>query len=154
MPGHSMPTRYFEDFTPGLRIELGTVELSADEIVHFAQQFDPQTFHTDPVRATDSVWGGLIASGWQTVGVYMRLYVEQILNTTISLGSPGVDKVRWLLPVRPGDRLRARYTVLETRASQSRPDRGIVRSRGEMLNEDGEVVMSLEAINFIGCRPA
>ena len=145
--------RYFEDFAAGETRDLGSVQLSADEIIAFAEQFDPQAFHVDPVRAEASVFGGLVASGWHTVASYMRLFVEGVLNRVPSFGSPGVEQVRWLRPVRPGDTLRARLTVLEVRPSRSRPDRGIVRSRGEMINQDGELVMSLEATNFIGRRP-
>jgi acyl dehydratase len=146
--------RYFEDFAAGETRDLGSVQLSAAEIIAFAEQFDPQAFHVDPVRAEASVFGGLVASGWHTVGAYMRLFVEGVLNRVPSFGSPGVDQVRWLRPVRPGDTLRARFTVLEARPSRSRPDRGIVRSRGEMINQDAELVMSLEATNFIGRRPS
>jgi acyl dehydratase len=109
--------------------------------------------HVDPVAATDSIYGGLIASGWHTGGTYMRLLVDNLIGGTASLGSPGVDNLRWSKPVRPGDTLQARITILETRVSSSRPDRGIVRSRGEMVNQHGEVVMQLDAVNFIGRRP-
>jgi acyl dehydratase len=145
--------RYFEDFAAGETRDLGSVQLSAAEIIAFAEQFDPQAFHVDPVRAEASVFGGLVASGWHTVGAYMRLFVEGVLSRVPSFGSPGVEQVRWPRPVRPGDALRARFTVLEARPSRSRPDRGIVRSRGEMFNQDGELVLSLEATNFIGRRP-
>jgi len=148
-----MSIRYFEDFEPGTTIELGTYEFTADNIVQFAREYDPQPMHTDPERARLSPYGGLIASGWQTAGAYMRLLVTSILGDTESLGSPGLDHLRWLKPVHPGDVLSARFTVLETRASESRPDRGIVRSRGEMRNDRGEVVMEVEAVNFIGRRP-
>jgi acyl dehydratase len=149
-----MAERYFEDFTVGDTLELGSVQISAAEIIAFAEQFDPQPFHLDPVRAEGSVFGGLIASGWHTAGLFMRLFAEGVLNRVPSLGSPGIEQLRWLRPVRPGDTLRARFTVLEVRPSTSRPDRGIVRSRGEMTNQDGEVAMSLEATNFFGRRPS
>ena len=149
-----MAERYFEDFRVGETLELGSVQVSAAEIIAFAEQFDPQPFHLDPVRAEGSVFGGLIASGWHTAGLYMRLFAEGVLNRVPSYGSPGVEQLRWLRPVRPGDTLRARFTVLEARPSTSRPDRGIVRSRGEMTNQDGEVAMSLEATNFFGRRPS
>ena len=150
----TMAERYFEDFAVGETLELGSVQVSAAEIMAFAEQFDPQPFHVDPVRAEASVFGGLVASGWHTAGLYMRLFAEGVLNRAPSLGSPGVERLRWLRPVRPGDTLRARFTVLDARPSRSRPDRGIVRSRGEMINQDGEVALSLEATNFFGRRPS
>jgi acyl dehydratase len=149
-----MVERYFEDFAAGETLELGSIRISAAEIIAFAEQFDPQPFHLDPVAAEASVFGGLIASGWHTAGLYMRLFAEQVLNRVPSFGSPGVDQLQWLRPVRPGDTLRARFTVLDVRPSRSRPDRGIVRSRGELINQHGEVALSLEATNFLGRRPS
>ena len=148
-----MPGRYFEDFATGEVVDLGTAQLSEAEIVAFARQYDPQYFHTDPQSAKQSIYGGLIASGWHTCVVYMRLFVASVLGQAASLGSPGLEELRWLGPVRPGMLLRARYTVLETRASESRPDRGIVRGLGEMLDERGEVLMRLVSANFISRRP-
>ncbi|HYY88734.1 MAG TPA: MaoC family dehydratase [Chloroflexota bacterium] len=145
--------RYFEDFPLGETIELGSHQFTRESIVAFGTAFDPQVYHVDPARARTSIWGGLIASGWQTASVYMRLLVDNLMGATESLGSPGLDSLKWLRPVREGDTLRARITFLETTPSRSRPDRGIVRSRGEMVNQDGEVVMQLEAINFYGRRP-
>jgi acyl dehydratase len=110
--------------------------------------------HTDPEQARGSIYGGLIASGWQTAVAYMRLLVDRLMGSAASLGSPGIDHLRWLKPVRPGDTLEAHFTILEAKPSRSRPDRGIVRSRGEMRNQHGEVVMDLEAVNFFGRRPA
>jgi acyl dehydratase len=148
-----MPRRYFEDFAVGETVELGSVQMCEQEIIAFAERFDPQPFHVDPERARKSIFGGLIASGWHTVGLYMRMYVEKVLNEADSMGSPGVDAVRWLKPVRPGDTLQARWTVVECIPSRSKPDRGVVRSRGEMFNQDGELVMRLEAANIFGRRP-
>ena len=148
-----MAARYFEDFFEGLTVDLGNVEFTADGIIEFARAYDPQPMHTNPDAARESIYGGLIASGWHTTGAYMRLLVDSVIGQSESLGSPGIDHLRWLKPVRPGDTLRARFTVLEANASRSRPDRGIVRSRGEMLNQDNEVVMELEAANFFGRRP-
>jgi acyl dehydratase len=145
--------RYFEDFVAGQSTELGSHLVTESSIVAFAREYDPQPFHVDPVRAKDSFFGGLVASGWQTAGVYMRMVVDRILADSASLVSPGIDELRWLLPVRPGDNLRGRFTVLETRASQSRPDRGLVRTRGELFNQHGELVMTLVATNFFGRRP-
>jgi acyl dehydratase len=150
---HGGRFRYFEDFTEGEIIELGSFSYSEREIVEFASQYDPQPMHTDPEAARASIYGGLIASGWQTVTSYMRRLVDEIMRDSDSIGSPGLDRLRWLKPVRPGDTLRARFTVLEARASNSRPDWGIVRSRGEVLNQKEEVVMDVEAVNFFGRRP-
>ena len=148
-----MPFRYFEDFPTGLSVELGSVTLSAESIMAFAREYDPQPMHVDPVRAAESIYGGLIASGWQTAASYMRLLVDEVIGPSASLGSPGLDNLRWLKPVKPGDTLRGRFTVLEAKLSRSRPDWGIVRSRGEMLNQAEEVVMQIEAVNFFGRRP-
>lgn len=150
-----MAFRYFEDFVPavGDTIELGTYEFTTEGIIAFAREYDPQPMHTDPELAANTPYGGLIASGWHTAGVYMRLLVDNLISHTVSFGSPGLDNLRWLKPVRPGDVLTARITILDARPSESRPDRGIVRSRGEMVNEQGEVVMQVEAVNFYGRRP-
>ena len=148
-----MSIRYFEDFRVGDTLELGTYEFTTENIVAFAREYDPQPMHTDPEAGRLSIYGGLIASGWHTAGAYMRLLVTSTMAHTESLGSPGLDRLRWLRPVRPGDVLSARFTILETRASESRPDRGIVRSRGEMVNSAGEVVMDVEAVNFFRRRP-
>jgi acyl dehydratase len=148
-----MGFRYFEDFRAGEAVELGSFTFSERDIVEFARQYDPQPMHADPAAARNSIYDGLIASGWQTVTSYMRALVDEIMRDSDSLGSPGIDHLRWLKPVRPGDTLRARFTVLEARPSNSRPDWGIVRSRGEVLNQNDEVVMDLEAVNFFGRRP-
>jgi acyl dehydratase len=150
--------RYFEDFlelqeSASQTIELGSHLFTADAILEFARAYDPQPMHTDPEAAGNSIYGGLIASGWQTAAVYMRMLVDTVLGRSESLGSPGIDNLRWLKPVRPGDTLRGQFTLVEAKASRSRPDWGIVRSRGEMLNQDDEVVMQLEAVNFFGRRP-
>jgi len=149
-----MAHRYFEDFAEGLAFDLGTFSYTEDEIVAFAREYDPQPMHTDAEAARRSIYGGVIASGWQTATSYMRRLVDGIMRDSDSIGSPGIDRLRWLKPVRPGDSLRARFTVLEARASNSRPDWGIVRSRGEVLNQHDEVVMDIEAVNFFGRRPA
>src|SRR5258708_3754152 len=124
-----MALRYFEDFVDmvgAAPVELGNSVLTADSIVEFARAYDPQLMHTDPARAKGSIYGGLIASGWHTASTYMRLLVDSVIGDSESLGSPGIDNLRWLRPVRPGDTLHARFTVLEARPSQSRPDRGVV----------------------------
>ena len=149
-----MAGRYFEDFTVGEVLTLGQVTVSEAEILAFARQFDPQPFHTDPERAKASPFGGLIASGWHTVALYMRLLVDGFIGSVAeSQGSPGVDKIEWLKPVRPGDRLTGRMTILELIPSKSRPDRGTIRTLGEMVNERGEVVMTMRGLGFFGRRP-
>jgi acyl dehydratase len=145
--------RYFEDFAPGDTVELGSHTVTEDEIVAFARQWDPQSFHVDPEAARESVFGGLIASGWHTASLWMRLYVDSFLGVADSRGSPGVEELRWLAPVRPGDTLTGRLEVLETSPSASRPDRGTVRIRGEMVNGDGVVVLSMRSRGHFGRRP-
>ena len=138
-----MSEHYFEDFEPGQVFELGSHDVSEAEIVEFARRWDPQPFHVDPEAARESVFGGLIASGWHTGAMWMRLYVDSMLGGAASMGSPGVEELRWLAPVRPGDTLRGRLTVLDTTPSERRPDRGTVRIRGEMVNQDDVVVMTM-----------
>jgi len=148
-----VPDRYFEDFEPGQVYELGSRTVTEAEILAFARKWDPQPFHIDPEAAAASVFGGLIASGWHTGAMWMRLYVESLLGRSASMGSPGVEELRWLAPVRPGDTLHARLTVLEATASERRADRGTIRSRGEMENQDGVTVLSMIARGHFGRRP-
>ena len=148
-----MGTHYFEDFHVGDIFDLGSIQITEEEIITFARQFDPQPFHIDPERAKDSIFHGLVASGWHTCALFMRLLADGLLCKTISVGSPGVDEVRWRNPVRPGDRLRATLTVLECNPSRSRPNMGIVRSACEMFNQEDEVVLTLSGIHFFGRRP-
>jgi len=147
-----MPDLTFDDFAPGQVVELGSVAVSEEEIVAFARQFDPQPFHVDPEAAKESVFGGLIASGWHTGAVWMRLYVDSLLGGAASMGSPGIEELRWLAPVRPGDVLSGRLTVLETTPSERRPDRGTVRIRGEMVNQEGVTVLSMVSRGHFGRR--
>jgi len=149
---HPVEDRYFEDYVPGAVHEFGSIAVEEDEMIEFARRFDPQPFHTDPVAARESIFGGLIASGWYTAGLMMRLYVDQYLSHVASLSSPGVDELRWLKPVRPGDALSIRITITETKRSRSKPDRGIVHSYIEVLNQNGETVMSVKGVNLLGCR--
>ncbi len=144
--------RYFEDYQPGAVHEFGAVTVAEEDIIAFGRQFDPQTFHTDPQAARESIYGGLIASGWHTAGLMMREFVRFYLPKAASLGSPGVDALRWNLPVRPGDTLTMRVTVTKTDRSRSKPDRGLVHSFIEVLNQNREVVMSMKAVNFLLCR--
>jgi len=144
--------RYFEDYRPGFVGEYGSITVSEDEIIEFAKRFDPQEFHTDPIRAAQGAFGGLIASGWHTSALMMRLYADYFVSKVASLGSPGIDELRWTRPVRPGDALSIRVTILEARRSSSKPDRGLVRVQIEVLNQDKEVVMSLKAMTLFLCR--
>jgi len=148
-----VPQRYLEDFVPGAVYQAGSVQVTEAEIVEFATRYDPQPFHVDAEAARASIYGGLIASGWHTVAMTMRLLVDDIFNGTVSMGSPGVDEVRWLLPVRPGDTLSPRAIVLETRPSRSKPDRGVLRFRVEVENQDGALAMSMIGAGIIGRRP-
>ena len=145
--------RYFDDYLPGATYDCGSVSVSEDEIVSFARQFDPQPFHVDPGAAARGPFGGLIASGWHTAALVMRQLVEHYLSEEASLGSPGLDAMRWPDPVRPGDTLRVRASVVETRRSLSKPDRGIMKTAIEAVNQDGRTVMRATAINFLRVRP-
>ena len=146
-------THYFEDFHVGDVIPVGSVSVSEPEIIAFGRQYDPQPMHIDSDAATFTIYGGLIASGWHTVALFMRMLVESLVAKTSSLGSPGVEELRWPAPVRPGDTLTGQMEILETRVSNSRPTMGIVRWRGEMRNQQGQLVMSLLGTNFFGRRP-
>ncbi|OPY77258.1 MAG: Bifunctional protein PaaZ [Syntrophorhabdus sp. PtaU1.Bin153] len=150
--GSSAGDSCFEDFTPGTVREFGSTPVTEEEIIAFAKQYDPQVFHTDPDAARKGMYGGLIASGWHTAAMAMRLLVDHQLSHMASLGSPGIDELRWLRPVRPGDKLSVRVTVEETRRSQSKPDRGLVRLFIEVMNQNREVVMSWRGINMLRCR--
>jgi len=144
--------RYFEDYVPGAVYEFGSIDVSEAEIIEFALRFDPQDMHLDPDAAARGPFGGLIASGWHTAAMMMRLFCNHFLSKAASLTSPGIDELRWLRPVRPGDVLRIRVSVLEATRSRSRRDRGMVRTLVEVLNQNSEVVMSLKPMNIIGCR--
>ena len=145
--------RYFDDYMPGTTHDCGSVSVSQAEIISFATQFDPQPFHVDPEAAARGPFGGLVASGWHTAALVMRQLVDHYLPAEASLGSPGLDEVRWPDPVRPGDTLRVRATVLEARRSQSRPDRGIIKTVIEAVNQDGRMVMRATGTNFLRVRP-
>jgi acyl dehydratase len=145
--------RYFEDYVPGATYDCGSISVSEAEIASFAKQFDPQPFHVDSGAAASGPFGGLIASGWHTTALVMRQLVESYLSAEASLGSPGVDELRWPYPVRPGDTLRVRATVVEARRSLSKPDRGITRTAIEAVNQDGRTVLRATATNFLRVRP-
>ena len=144
--------RYFEDYRPGEVHEFGSHTVSESEIVEFARRYDPQPFHTDSQAAAKSIYGGLIASGWMTGGLMMKMLVDHFISPLSSMGSPGVDELRWLKPVRPGDTLRVRVAVIEARRSQSKPDRGILLVQQECLNQNDEVVMSAKSMALYRCR--
>ncbi|WP_433260090.1 MaoC family dehydratase [Actinosynnema sp. CS-041913] len=146
--------RYFEDYLPGATYEFAE-EVSVDEakIVQFAREYDPQYFHVDPGKAAEGPFGGLIASGFQTAGLMMRLFATHYLSTVASLGGPGMDELRWLRPVRAGDRLHLRVTVVEAKASNSKPDRGLIRTKAELLDAEGRPVFKADVLNFLLRRP-
>ena len=141
---------WWEDFKVGQQAEVGRHTFTADEIIGFGRQFDPQPFHVDPEAAKKSVFGGLIASGWHTCAVGMRLMVEGYINRTASLGSPGIDNIRWLKPVRAGDTIAYRRIVIEARASTTRKGVGLVKHRWEAVNQHGELVLTMEGWGFFG----
>ncbi|MHB8204007.1 MAG: MaoC family dehydratase [Desulfomonilaceae bacterium] len=144
--------RYFEDYRPGTVHEFGSTTVDEAEIIEFARRFDPQPFHIDPEAAKQSVFGGIIASGWHTSSLAMRLLVDHYVSRVASLGSPGVDELRWLKPVRPGDTLSVRVTVLESKLSRSKPDRGTIRSYVEVMNQHQQVVMTWKGIGLVRRR--
>ena len=146
------PTIFWEDMQPGSVRELGTTTVSAQEIKEFAGRYDPQPFHLDEEAGRQSMFGGLCASGWHTCSLIMRLTVDNLLRHTPSLGSPGLDSLKWLKPVFPGDVLSLRHTILEARALRTRPDAGLVRSRWDVTNQKGELVLQMEGYGFFGRR--
>ena len=154
MPDRS-PLLHFEDFTPGQVFDLGVFPaLTEDDIVSFARQWDPQPFHIDPEAAASTMWGGVIASGWHTGAIAMRLLVDGLLSRCASQGSPGVDHVRFRAPVRPGDVLSCRHTILDMEPSASRPRLGKIRALTELINQRGETVVSMEGMGFYDRRDA
>jgi acyl dehydratase len=149
-----VPIITFEDVVAGSVTEMGPRLITAEEIVAFAAEFDPQPMHLGDEGGRAAGLGGLIASGWHTCAILMRMIVDGFLRDAASMGSPGVEEVRWLKPVRPGDRLTARRSVVETRVSKSRPEMGFVKFRFEVLNQSGDVVMELTSPLMIGRRDA
>jgi len=146
--------RYFEDYSEGDVHRCGSIAVEEDEVIAFARRFDPQTFHVDPDGAKLTPFEGLIASGWHTCALTMRLFAEHYLTHVASLASPGLDELRWLKPVRPGDILSVRVTVLKATRSKSKPDRGAVTSLVEVFNQLDEAVMTFKCVNIISRRPA
>jgi acyl dehydratase len=145
--------RYWEDFEPGEVVSLGPYDVTREEILEFARRYDPQPFHVDEDAAEGGPFGGLAASGWHTAAMFMRLFVEGILLESASMGSPGVEELRWTAPVRPGDVLTARVRVVEAYPSERRGDRGTVITESTVLNQDDVVVMTMRARGFFRRRP-
>ena len=141
-PGRPAPRLFFEDFVPGSAVTTAGPTVTRDDIVAFAREFDPQPFHIDEAAAKNTFVGGLIASGWHTCALTMRMVADSFILDAAALGAPGIDEVKWVEAVRPGDRLSLRRTVLDTRVSRSRPDMGLVRFLLEVLNQHDKVVMT------------
>ena len=146
--------RWFEDYVPGSSYVFGKVAVSAEDIVAFAGDWDPQPMHVDAAWADEGPFGGLIASGLHTMAIGMRMYVDHYISEVASLASPGLDELRWPRPVRPGDELSLKVTVTSSRISRSRPDRGLVHSHVQVLNQRDEPVVTFTAMNFLARRPA
>lgn len=144
---------YFEDFFPGQEIALGSRTVSEEEIIAFATQFDPQPFHVDHDAGAASIFGGVVASGWHTCSMMMRIVVDSLLSESSSMGSPGLDGVRWLLPVRAGDTISVSYLTTKVKPSTSRVDRGVVWSKWTATNQKGEAVCTIEGMGMFGRRP-
>jgi acyl dehydratase len=145
--------RYFEDYIVGEQLTYGDYLITAQEIHDFATRYDPQSFHLDEEAARQSIYGGIIASGWMTGSIMMRLMADHFISPRASMGSPGVDELRWQIPVRAGDRLKVRVTTVSARRSKSKPDRGIIQATHEGLNQKDELVMSYKAMGMYLCRP-
>ena len=145
--------RWFEDYVPGAVHEYGYLSVTEEEILGFATQFDPQPIHVDRAYAESGPFGGIIGSGWHSGSLAMRLIADHYLSRVASLGSPGLDAVRWQVPLRPGDTLSLRATILEARVSRSRPDRGVVLTVAELVNQDGGRPVTFHATNFLRLRP-
>ncbi|UCV02070.1 MaoC family dehydratase [Dechloromonas denitrificans] len=148
-----MDTRYLDDLTPGQQFTTPGVTLTEAEIIDFAWRYDPQSFHLDANAAADSPYGGLIASGFQSLAICFRLFIQSGMLADSSMGSPGIDELRWLAPVRPGDTLHSEIEVLEVRPSASKADRGIARLKYQAVNQRGEAVLSFIVIHLLRRRP-
>ena len=147
-----MPKLYFEDFLPGAVNQYGPRLVTREDIVAFAAEFDPQPMHLDEAAGAESMLGGLAASGWHSCCLMMRMMADGFLLDSSSMGAGGVDEVKWLKPVRPGDSLSLRTTVIETRASKSRPELGLVTMLMELIDQAGETAMTLQAPLMLGRR--
>ena len=144
--------RYFEDYVPGSVYRFGSYLVKEEEIIDFARKYDPQVFHMDPEGAKKTRFEGLIASGWHTAAIAMRMLVDHFISRVASMGSPGADKLRWLVPVRPGDELSIRVTILKARPSRSKPAQGVIELFVEVINQNDEVVMTRTAISLMRRR--
>jgi acyl dehydratase len=145
--------KYAEDYEVGLRRELGTTTLAEEDVIRFAREFDPQPFHVDKDAAEGSFYGGIIASGWHTCSLVMRIVVDKFLSDAAALGSPGIDELRWLKPVRPGDHLTVFSTVHEVKNSTSKPDRAVLTTKTEVENQAGDVVLTMLGKTMMLRRP-
>jgi acyl dehydratase len=154
IPAGGERNQYLEDYVPGASFEYGPISVGESEIVNFAEKFDPQYIHTDPEKAARGPFKGLIASGWQTTTLAMRLYASHFLPCVGFVASPRLDELRWRVPVRPGDSLRLRVTVLESQPSPSEPDRGVMRALVEFINQNGQIVMTAKTTNILLRRPS
>ena len=156
MTKSNLPTNkqewFFENYIQGSVFEFGPLEVDENEVLEFARRYDPQPFHIDHEAAKKSSFEGIIASGWQTCSFVMRTLVDNYFSPVSSLGSPGIDEIRWKFPVRPGDKIMVRATIIETKLSRSKPDRGIVRTFIETINQQEDIVMSFRSVNFMLCR--
>lgn len=148
-----MDTRYLDDLAPGQRFTSPGLTLTEAEIIDFAWRYDPQPFHLDANAAADSPYGGLIASGFQSLAICFRLFIQSGVLAESSMGSPGIDELRWLAPVRPGDTLHSEIEVLEVRPSSSKPDRGIARLKYQAVNQRGETVLGFVVNHLLRRRP-
>jgi acyl dehydratase len=144
--------RYFEDYQVGAVYEYGYLAVTEEDIVGFAEQFDPQPIHVDAAFAATGPFTGLIASGWHSAALLMRLFADHYLSRVASLASPGVDELRWAAPLRPGDQVRLRTTITQTRPSQSKPDRGMVYTHAQLLNQRDECPISIQTMNILPRR--
>lgn len=147
-----MVEKYFEDFRVGEKFHTKEKTLSTEEIIEFAELYDPQPFHIDESAAADSPYGGVIASGFHTIGTSFRLFIDTGVIGTTGMGSPGMDSIRWVKPVRPGDTLRVEAEVIETRASRSEPGRGIVLMDFRTFNQENDLVLSMRSVNLVRKR--
>ncbi|NLD85036.1 MAG: MaoC family dehydratase [Actinomycetales bacterium] len=144
--------RYLEDYTEGARYSFGEESVNANEIMEFARRYDPQSIHTDPEAAAAGPFGGLIASGWQTAALMMRLFADNYLTSVASLASPGIDELRWVRPLRPDDRLTLICETTGVRPSRSKPDRGILTTDVTLVNQDGDPILTATAMNMVARR--
>ncbi|MBL4740222.1 MAG: MaoC family dehydratase [Sneathiella sp.] len=147
-----MATEYFEDVQIGTVREFGSKTVSTEEIIKFATKFDPQPFHIDAVAAADSTYEGIIASGWHTASMTMRMMVDHMVSSRAGLGSPGWNNLKWYRPVRPGDTLRVRSEVIDKKRSVSRPTMGTIFGTIQVFNQNSEMVMSFESLGMVQAK--